>query len=129
MDHSDAVSQFAAITGADLPTAEHFLAAANWDLNASTNFYFESGSPSLAQQDFQPAPPEAAATQPEIFRDPVADQPATRGPSPLPPADSDDALQAALAASLQPIGRFESFLQDLLYSRLPCCRLMHPEGT
>lgn len=104
MDHSEAIARFSSVTGADLPTAEHFLAASNWDLNSSINFYVESGASTAfpAVDDPQEPSDGRVARQQAQAQQPIDDQAAAFPPHELDGDDED--LQAALAASLDTSG-------------------------
>ena len=120
MDRSEAIARFSSITGADLPTAEHFLAAGDWDLNNSINFYVEAGGPQVPSA----AAAAAAATDEQgteatanhAYRptsaqgnipDPYGDQPwPTTQQRSHTVQEEDEDLQAALTASLRTAGDF-----------------------
>ena len=111
MDHSELISSFSAITGADANTAQHFLAASNYDLNTSTNFFFESGGPSLASEPQPQLAAQQFPPEPEAGHGPVSETRPSNQPETaqwLGPRDEhDNELQAALAASLRPPGALE----------------------
>ena len=122
MDHSEEIAHFSAVTGADQPTAEHFLAASNWDLNSSINFYVESGSAtafaggsSISAGHEQPQGYQYAQAQTNL-PDTYDDQPRPRRADPAhhPGSTEDEELQAALAASLHTTGHVQRISVDWL---------------
>lgn len=82
-DHSAIVAEFSALAGVEPHVAEHYLAAHDWDLEASLNLYF-------ADQDHPPPAPVA-------YDEPDADLDFQQ---PMQEAGDDDELRRALAASL-----------------------------